>query len=102
MAHKPNYIPADAGNFTGYDPTVYRPQAGDENLKVDDTDSRFQISIKTPLAWNLFDTLDIYTTYTKRSLWQVYNSEGSAPSRETNHEPETWTMISSRAPCLGT
>ena len=78
MAHKPNYIPVATRNSTGYDPTVYRPQAGDENLKVDDTDSRFQISIKTPLALNLFDTLDIYTTYTKRSFWQVYNREGSA------------------------
>jgi len=93
MAHKPNYILLGAHNFSGYDPTVYRQQTGAANLDVDDTEAQFQISIKTPLAVDLFDTVDIYAAYTNRSFWQVYNSEESAPFRETNHEPELWAQF---------
>ena len=37
--------------------------------------SQFQISIKAPLAVNIFDTFDVYVAYTNRSFWQLYNSE---------------------------
>jgi len=101
MAHKPNYILVAAHNSSGYDPAVYRQQTGDEDLNVDDTESQFQISIKTPLAVNLFDTFDIYAAYTNRSFWQVYNSEESAPFRETNHEPEIWAQFNPNWEFLG-
>lgn len=93
MAHKPNYILLAAHNTTGYDPDVYRDQYDDPTIEIDDTEAQFQISIKAPLAIDLFDTMDIYAAYTNRSFWQVFNSDLSAPFRETNHEPEIWAQF---------
>ena len=93
MAHKPNYILVAAYNSSGYDPSLYRQQFDDPSLDVDDTEAQFQISIKTPLAIDLFDTFDLYAAYTNRSFWQVYNDDISAPFRETNHEPEIWAQF---------
>ena len=92
MAHKPNYILIGAYNTAGYDSTLYQEQFDDPSLHTDDTESQFQLSVKFPLAVNLFDTMDIYAAYTNRSFWQVYN-ENSSPFRETNHEPEGWLQF---------
>lgn len=92
MSHKPNYLLLAAYNAKGYDPEVYQEMFNDPSLDVDDTEAQFQISIKTPLAVNLFNMMDIYAAYTNRSFWQVYNSD-SAPFRETNHEPEAWLQF---------
>lgn len=93
MAHKPNYLLIAAHNTYGYNSEAYQEQYNDPSLVADDTEAQFQLSIKFPLAINLFDTFDIYTAYTNRSFWQVYNSDISAPFRETNHEPETWVQF---------
>lgn len=93
MAHRPNYILLGAHNAHGYDPTLYRAQYSDPRIDVDDTESQFQVSIKTPLGIGLFDTFDLYAAYTNRSFWQVYNSDISSPFRETNHEPEIWALF---------
>lgn len=100
MSHKPNYILLAAHNFSGYDPTVYRDQYDDPSLDVDDTEAQFQVSIKLPLAVNLFDMMDIYAAYTNHSFWQVYN-DSSAPFRETNHEPEGWLQFNTDWQFLG-
>ncbi len=94
MAHKPNYILVAAHNFTGYDSEVYREAYDDPSIDMDDTEAQFQVSIKTPLALDVFDTFDLYGAYTNRSFWQVYNSDISRPFRETNHEPEIWAQFS--------
>jgi phospholipase A1 len=93
MAHKPNYILLATHNFSGYDPAPYREQVDDESFEIDRTEAQFEISIKAPLAINLFDTFDVYTAYTNRSFWQVYNDDVSKPFRETNHEPEIWIQF---------
>ena len=92
MAHKPNYILLGAHNFYGYDSEAYQTSRGDQSIEADDTEAQFQLSAKFPLAVNLFDMVDVYSAYTNRSFWQVYN-ESSAPFRETNHEPEGWVQF---------
>lgn len=92
MTHKPNYILIGAYNSSSYDPTVYQEQFNDPSIQVDDTEAQFQVSVKVPLAVNLFDTVDIYAAYTNHSFWQLYN-DSSAPFRETNHEPEGWVQF---------
>lgn len=91
IAHKPNYFLAAVYNSSGYGEEPYQEQFNDQAIESDDTEAQFQISIKTPLAIDLFDkNIDIYAAYTNRSFWQVYNEDNSSPFRDTNHEPEVW------------
>jgi phospholipase A1 len=69
---------------------------------LDRNEAKFQISLKVPLALNLFDgRADLIAGYTNRSFWQVFNKEVSSPFRETNHEPEVWMRWRSDVPLLG-
>ena len=88
MAHKPNYFLVGAYNAEGYQAGLFHEQYRDPSLEFDKAAAQFQISLKTPLGVNVFDTFDVYGAYTNRSFWQVYNADISSPFRETNHEPE--------------
>ena len=100
MSHKPNYILMGAYNTVSYDPAVYRDQFDDPSIDLDDTEAQFQVSVKVPLAVNLFDMMDIYAAYTNHSFWQLYDSD-SSPFRETNHEPEAWVQFEPNWTFLG-
>lgn len=83
--HKQNYIlPVtynDTLNLDVIDPAI----DGD----ISKTEMKFQISIKVPIEEQIFNTpATLYFAYTNLSFWQAYNSDASAPFRETNHEPE--------------
>ncbi len=94
MTHKPNYLLFAAYNGSSYNAEHFQEQYDDPEYNLDDVEAKFQLSVKFPLLVNLFDdTFDIYAAYTNRSFWQVYNSEESAPFRETNHEPEAWVQF---------
>lgn len=102
MAFKPNYIIPVAYNHTGYDSSVYQQMPEDQNTEFDDFEAQFQISIKTPLIVDLFGKdVSLYTGYTNRSFWQVYNSKLSRPFRETNHEPEIWFQTTNSTSFMG-
>ena len=102
MAFKPNYIVPVAYNHTGYDSSLYQQIPGEEDVLFDKTEAQFQISIKTPLAVNLFNRdIGLYAGYTNRSFWQVYNDRISRPFRETNHEPEFWLQSISTIDFMG-
>lgn len=95
MAHKPNYfLVACYNNNPNTDP--YREIPGDTNEDLDKVETQFQVSIKVPLAVNLFkNKMDIFGAYTVRSFWQAYNKDLSAVFRETNHSPEVWAQFHS-------
>jgi len=94
LAHKPNYILAGAYNFEGWAPEWYQLTENDPDYTNKDVEVQFQISLKVPLAIDLFNGhMDIYGAYTNRSFWQLYNAEYSEPFRETNHEPEVWAQF---------
>jgi len=85
LPHKPNYLLPFT--YSNVDTNVY-----DNILKGEEFDpieAKFQISIKY-IAWQdvLFDNIDMQFAFTATSWWQTYNSELSAPFRETNYEPE--------------
>lgn len=91
MAHNPNFFML-AYDSSREDISPYGfPGSG--TAEFDNAELQFQISIKTPLAINLFDQqIDMYAAYTNRSFWQAFNDKDqhSAFFRETNHEPEAW------------
>ncbi|MEJ2470809.1 MAG: phospholipase A [Desulfuromonadales bacterium] len=101
MAHRPNYILVAAHNSKGYNSDLFQLQYNDPTIEADDTEAQFQISVKTPLAIDLFNTFDIYAAYTNRSFWQLYNNDRSSPFRETNHEPEAWLQFNPEWSFLG-
>lgn len=98
MAHKPNFFMVayddsreDINNYGGFFNEFGEPITA----KLDNAELQFQVSIKTPLAINLFDKkIDLYAAYTNRSFWQAFNDEDQNSSffRETNHEPEVWVQ----------
>jgi phospholipase A1 len=86
--HKPNYIlPVAYNSNLNRAPFAF---TGVENADaLEENEVKFQISIKFPLARNLFNSnTDAYFAYTNQSYWQLYADGVSAPFRETNHEPE--------------
>lgn len=94
LAHKPNYFLFGAYNHKGWDSSLYRRASGIEDYRNQDLEGQFQISMKVPLALDLFaGFVDIYAAYTNRSFWQMYNRSYSEPFRETNHEPEMWLQL---------
>ena len=70
--------------------------------EVDNSEIKFQLSFKIKLLDDMFgDNGDLYFAYTQRSWWQAYNSEASAPFRETNYEPEGFVSFDNRWTVLG-
>ena len=61
---------------------------------LNDTEVKFQISLKTELVSGLWRNSFVSAAYSQQSFWQLYADEGaSSPFRETNHEPELmWTI----------
>ena len=97
--HKPNYILLLAHNKDTNE-APFEMQFPDEDATGDDTEVKFQISAKYPLAFNLLGENTLYFAYTNRSFWQLYN-ENSAPFRETNHEPELFLLMPTDWELLG-
>lgn len=65
--------------------------AGGDAEPLDSTEIKFQLSIKTPLWRGVFaDDDQLYFGMTLTSWWQAYNSDISAPFRETNYSPEVF------------
>jgi len=64
-------------------------EEGEEVL--DNFEAKFQLSLKVPLFDNFSDKDQaVYFAFTLQSYWQVYNSDISAPFRETNYQPEVF------------
>lgn len=102
MTHKPNYLIIGAYNASSYNSEHFRDQFDDPDFSLDDTEAKFQLSIKFPLLVGIMDdTFDIYAAYTNKSFWQVYNGRESRPFRETNHEPEAWIQFHPHWELLG-
>ncbi len=84
--HNPNFVMA---TYNGSPNQAPFEEVSGINNPVDDSEMKFQISIKAPL-WRsiLGSNLDAYFAYTAAAWWQVGNDDVSSPFRETNYEPE--------------
>jgi phospholipase A1 len=83
--HQPNYIMTTHNSKTNQAPA----QAIVGEDAFDDDEVKFQVSMKLPLARDMFEPgNDLYFAFTSTSWWQLYNDDNSSPFRETNYEPE--------------
>lgn len=74
-------------NYDIHSPTQDHVRASKDYLQH--LDSKLQISMKTKLAQDVFDTnADVWLGYTQQSYWQVYNSKSSRPFRSSDYQPE--------------
>jgi phospholipase A1 len=90
LPHRPNYIIL-SNNMSAPNETPFELDDPNEPVHFQPWETKFQISLKTPLAYGLFnDRADLFVAYTNRSFWQQFNRESSSPFRDSNHEPEIW------------
>ncbi len=90
LPHKPNYILL-SNNLASPNEQPFEQAFPDRNINIQPWETKFQISLKLPLARGLFDgNGDLFVAYTNRSFWQQFNKQGSSPFRDSNHEPEIW------------
>lgn len=73
-----------------------------EENPFENTEIKLQISFKVPLLeTNMLHPEDgVYFGFTMKSFWQAYNSEISAPFRETNYRPEIFYQTPINLPDL--
>jgi phospholipase A1 len=79
-------------------PPAFRQFFPDE--AIDNVEMKFQLSLKYEFANSVLMRNDrMHFGFTSLSFWQAYNSDVSAPFRETNYEPEIfWTAPSDWQP----
>jgi phospholipase A1 len=88
LPHRPNYILPISYNDKISGPHGLELVGRDA---LDKLEVKFQVSIKSRLSHSIFGQEGgFYAAYTQMSWWQAYNSDSSAPFRETNYEPEFW------------
>lgn len=101
LPHKPNYI-IISNNMASPNEAPFQEAFPDRNTHFQPWETKFQISLKVPLARGLFNGQgDLYAAYTNRSFWQQFNKAGSSPFRESNHEPEMWLSFRNDTTLLG-
>lgn len=95
-AHYPSYILPFSylsdPNEAPYD-AIGPSTPGENDLR--NLEVKFQISFRVPLNKDFFvKNSHLWFAYTQLSLWQLYNSDNSAPFRESNYEPELiWSFL---------
>lgn len=91
--HNPNYVlpifyTADP-NLNPTSSNVDEPGREYSSNDIRNTELKFQLSVKTKVAEDLFDTsADLWFGYTQQSHWQVYNEDNSRAFRATDYQPE--------------
>jgi phospholipase A1 len=89
-ARRPNYIMHTYVDDPNQDPYEF---TSDED-EIESNEIKFQLSFQTKLADDMFDKqADLWFSYTQVAFWQLYNSDISAPFRETNYEPEVYAAF---------
>jgi phospholipase A1 len=89
-ARKPNYFLLSVQNEPNQAPYEFTGSAD----RLENEAIKFQLSFHTKLGDDLAGgNGDLWFGYTQVSYWQLFNSEISAPFRETNYEPELYVSF---------
>jgi phospholipase A1/A2 len=85
LPHRPNYLMPVS--YVSHQNGVYQTEFN--GLELDNVEAQFQISLKYIAVQKFMDpVLNLELAFTTKSWWQSYNSDISAPFRETVYEPE--------------
>ncbi|WP_328187460.1 phospholipase A [Marinobacter sp. OP 3.4] len=92
VPYKPTYIlPYTYVDNPNQTPTSPRLGEASYDARLQSEEAKYQISFRVPLLTGMLDdSTTLWFGYTQKSFWQVYNTEDSAPFRETNYEPEIY------------
>lgn len=85
-------------------PTSPSHPAPDNYPDLQNVDSKAQISFKTKLLQDVFNTnADVWFGYTQQFYWQVYNESQSRPFRSSDYQPEFFITqpVTARLPYQG-
>lgn len=90
VSHRSNYIlPFSWVDSPNRAPESPRLGAATYDFDLNKKEAKYQLSFKVPVLTGLLDKkTTLWFGYTQLSFWQVYNTDDSAPFRETNFEPE--------------
>lgn len=98
--HRPNYFLPIA--FTSSPNSRAFLQDSDDDATLDSIEFKFQLSVKFPVVYDVVGrNTSLWFAYTQQAYWQAYNSEISAPFRDTNHEPEAFIVTKPKQGFLG-
>ena len=91
--YRPNYVlPLFYSFDPNLNPTSSNPDEPGQKYTANDvrnTELKFQLSLKSKVAEDLFNTnADLWFGYTQQAHWQVYNEDNSRPFRGTDYQPE--------------
>ncbi|MFS1525991.1 phospholipase A [Microbulbifer sp. 2304DJ12-6] len=93
-SHKANYLLPIVYNPSPQAGSLAGIEGGTKGADLENIEVQFQLSVQVPVWRGFLGSASFMSVaYTNRSFWQAYNSGGSSPFRETNHEPElilTW------------
>lgn len=92
VGHRPMYLlPFSYLKNANREPFSPRTGTTGYDYELDNQEAKYQISFKVPLLTGMLnDRTTLWFGYTQKSFWQVYNTDDSAPFRETNYEPEVF------------
>lgn len=97
--HRPNYILPLSYNGSQNRDTWEQLEP---DKSVDAMEVKFQLSAQIKVWDDMYQgNGDLWFAYTQVSFWQMYNSDSSAPFRETNYEPEAYLSWATGYPILG-
>ncbi|MEP3350157.1 MAG: phospholipase A [Marinomonas sp.] len=97
--HKPNYFLPIAYTSNPNDRAFL---GDDETESLQSVEFKFQLSVKFPVVYDVVGrNSSLWFAYTQQAFWQAYNSDISAPFRDTNHEPEVFIVDKPKKGFLG-
>lgn len=97
--HKPNYFLPIAYTSNPNDRAFL---GDDETESLQSVEFKFQLSVKFPVGYDVVGrNSSLWFAYTQQAFWQAYNSDISAPFRDTNHEPEVFVVDKPKSGFLG-
>lgn len=87
---QPNYLlPAHATTSINRQPASPTHPHSAAHADYRQVEAKLQVSLRAKMLENIGPAGgDLWFAYTQRSLWQVWDSDGSAPFRSTDYQPE--------------